>query len=275
MRIAFVALLALSCTRPPPPRPPPPPPKLAARAPEEPPAPFVRLAAAKRSGGAIEAPFDFIGGRPAYDGAFPTPAYSLEERWVFGSPVSVCRSAFYDHDVQELHGTHAVWTELTQSLAGDDRFKESKLARDGMRFTLRRERFCIYHECKPPLSAPSTTLDVCDDLATVKDPVAVVRAMIGHLPVLTGHDEVFSIAGVSPASVTYRRDGSARDEAEVRVSAAPDARELVRKFLVERGLAVRDPNIPWAMNSTDKKRSYLFYPDTTSTTVTFSGRSGP
>lgn len=235
--------------------------------------PGERLSTALRVGRALEVPAQFLEGRPAYDGLIPSPAGLLEERWVFGETDTVCRTALYDADLPALQSAHPLWNELVAALSGDDRFSASKRARDGLRLELRRERFCIYHECKPPLSPPSVTLEVCDDLVPIDDRAAIVRAMMSHMPALAGHDQALEVAGVGPASVTYRRKGVTPDEVEVVVTATPAAQDALRKLLVERGFAEPSPNLPWAMNSTDSKRSYIFYPSAASTRVSFLGRA--
>lgn len=233
--------------------------------------PGYRLSSATRDDRGLEVPTRFIENRDGYEGVFPTPAAALDERWVFGDFASVCRAAFYATDAPDLHSGHAAWNELVAALAGDDKLRESKLARDGLRLHLRRERNCIYHECKPPLSPPTVTFEICDDRVTTPDPRTVARTMLGYVPVLVGHEALIGQAGVRTAIVAYRRNGQ-RDEVEISLDANADAQERLRAILLTKGLAVQG-SIQWALDSTDKRRSYIFYPPGTSRTVVFSGRS--
>lgn len=243
-------------------------------------APGYRLSLAARTERGLEVPNGLVEGRDAFEGIFPSPAHALEERWVLDAPQTVCWSAFYASDVSELHGTHSVFHELVGSLAGDDRVRESKLSRDGLRLVLRREQHCIYHECKPPLSPPTVTLDVCDDHAAA-DPATTAETMLGYVPSLALHAGLLKPShGVRPTLVSYRRDRS-RDEVQLTLDADAKAQEHLRGVMLEIGLAKpstiepgrAEQPLEWALDSTDPRRSYIFYPPGASRTVQFIGRS--
>ncbi len=265
---AFCVLIG--CATPPPPIKTPPAPR--ANRVEPPTGPGARLAAAAIREQKLVVPGAWIDRHPELDAIFPPLATSLDERWVFSS-TTVCRSAFYAEDLTTLKSAHGLFSELVAAMAGDERVKEAKLTRNGVRLLLRRERFCVLHDCQPPLSAPSITLDVCDDHVVVADRAAVARAMIAHMSVLEGHEALLAVPGVEAAIVTYARKRDGWDEVSVMLEAAPAAQDELRATLIKRGLAVRDPNLPWAVDSTDKKRSYRFYPPESGTTASFAGRT--
>lgn len=259
----------MACTKPPAPPNKPAPPRAAHVAPSL--EPGARLAAASVHDRALEVPGSWIDGHPELDGLFPPLAYSLDERWVF-SFNTVCRSAFYSEDLPTLQSAHAVWSELVAALAGDEQFKEARLARAGVRLHLTRERYCIDHNCKPPLSPPSVNLDVCDDKVVVADRTAVLRTLIARLPALAGHEALLAVPGVTASIAAYSRHGDGRDEVKVTLEANAAAQSELRALLVARGYATVDPN-GWSVNSTSKLRSYLFYPVGNTTSVAFEGRT--
>lgn len=258
MRFAVCCLIA--CThhtiapRAPPPKP---------RPPEPPAQPGERLDRAQLVGDRIEPPLGWIEGRPQYARTFPSPAYSLEERWL---NKTVCREAFYDSE-PPAHDD-SVYRSLVDALAGDDKVRASSLVRDGLRLNLRRERYCIYHECQPPLSPPATVLTICDDMVA-PDMDAVARTFVTYVKSLDGHNGALAIAHASIA--TLRRTARER-RVDITLSASAVEQDRLRDFFVEHGYATVDPAITWALNSTSPKRSYLFYPQTASTMVSFTGR---
>jgi len=237
----------------------------------EPRGPGARLAAAKTIGRGVEVPSVFVEERPELAGIFPSPAYSAEERYGFGDQPFVCRAAFYDADVPSPGSAHPQFHALVAALAGDDRYAEAKATVSGARLWLRRERFCIYHECKPPLSAPTVQLDVCID-EKVSEPRAIVHAILRFMPVLAGHEDLLSLEGVRASSIRYSRNGDARDEQQLSLVANEGGLARVRTFLVDHAFAaVSDPE--WSMKSTTPKRSYLMYPPQDENSITISGRA--
>jgi hypothetical protein len=232
--------------------------------------PGARLAAAPCHDNALEVPTAWIDGRTDYEGLFPPLAQGLEERWVF-DPNVVCREAFYSGDVEALQSAHPLWSELVAALAGDDKYRDAKVERSAMRVTLRRERHCIYHECKPPLSPPTVTLTACDDAPPPLAPRAVARAVMGYMPSLAGHEPLLDIG--KPFIVNYKRASKGFDEVHVTLMASPEEQDAARSFLIEHAFGHPDASIAWAMNSTSKQRSYLFYPPNGSKTVQLQGRS--
>jgi hypothetical protein len=90
-------------------------------------------------------------------------------------------------------------------LSGDDRVLEAKIERDRVRLTLKRERFCVLHECRPPMSAPLTTLAVRVDDVDAKA-AAVLMKRRAALARLTG---VISLAA-TPEAKRASSNGSFR-----------------------------------------------------------------
>lgn len=186
-------------------------------------------------------------------------------------PTVVCREAFYGSDVPGLQSAHPVWSELVTALAGDDKYRDAKLERGGMRFVLRRERHCIYHECKPPLSAPTVTLTACDDAPPPLERVTVARAVMGYMPSLSGHEPLVNIG--KPFIVSYKRTAKGFDEVHVTLMASPEEQDAAREFLIEHALGQPDTSVTWAMNSKNKLRSYIFYPPNGSKLLQLQGRA--
>src|SRR5205085_9458192 len=137
-----------------------------------------------------------------------------EERWVFGDVNTVCYAAFYNDTPP---GEHSLYRAAVDAMVGDDKVSEAKLTRDKLRITLRRERYCVLHNCAPPLSPPLTTFTICDDGVTV-DRDAALRAMVSYVPALAGHDDAMISLGIHPMAVEYRRSGDAGDEVTVTIA---------------------------------------------------------
>jgi hypothetical protein len=247
MRFAVLCLIS-ACTQHPIARPPAPKP----RPPEPPRLPGARLHEAVQHGKSFDVPTHWLENHPSHERVFASPAYGLEERWTNGT---VCREAFYASDVPEHDD--ATWRSLVSSLNGDDQYREAKLEVEGLRLHLKRERYCIYHNCKPPLSPPMTALTVCDDRATF-DLALVGRTLVHYMPSLDGHEPALSLAPLLTAK--YSRQGNGRDEVEIAFTATAAQQDALRSFFVEHDFATRDPTLAWAINSKHPRRSYLFSP---------------
>jgi hypothetical protein len=81
------------------------------------------------------------------------------------------------------------------------------------------------------------------------------------------------LAGADVRSARYSRNGDGRDQVDVTLAATIAQQDELRAFFIAHGYATRDLNVPWALNSTDKLRSYLFYPHGSSELVTLTGRA--
>lgn len=232
--------------------------------------PGARLHAAARTPAAARllVPAAWVEEQPALDDVWPaTPAYALEEDWI-PSARTVCRKASWTGAIGELTPSPNRWfVDLRTRLAGDDRVRHANVERDGVRMTLVQERSCIYHDCRPPLSDPMTTLSVCVDGLSSTSVVGATRALMSLVPSTAPLTEILAFDGIRDETARYVRTGDGRAEVDVSFSATPAGRTRVREWLIARGFAVPVSSPAWALDSTDPSRTFVFSPPSDGETV--------
>jgi hypothetical protein len=203
----------------------------------------------------LVAPADWVEEVPQLDGIWPkTAASELREAWVLSSS-SVCREASWAAAIDAVPADHHVFRELRDRLGGDDREQHAKTELGNARLTLKQERFCLHHDCRPPLSPPLTTLTICVDGvdATSATPTLMKRSasLVPLAPLL-------AIEGVHEDIAEYQR-AMRGDVIEITLVASPEGQARLEEWLVSHGQGERDP-VSSRIESTDPKRSFISYP---------------
>jgi len=199
------------------------------------------------------APADWVEEAGELDGVWPkTAAGELREAWVL--PGTICRAASWSAPIEDVTSTHQVFEELRAHLSGDDRVLEAKLERGRARIELKQERFCILHECRPPLSAPLTTFTICVDGANARGATAT---LMKRSPSLAPLAPLLLIEGLREQTATFKRTDRGTTELEITLIASPDAQTRAQEWLVSHNFGVR---ASWQVDSIDPRRSFILYP---------------
>ena len=239
----------------------------------------ILLAAASVDGGLV-APPDWIEERPDLTGIWPAlPAIALQETWVARVDTkvarleTVCRTATWDAPLETVArgGSPRVDALLARvSSDGDNRAADWADRSARVRFVETRQR--MGHLGSGGASTPLSELFICVDgveSASVKDAGhAFIRAVPSAAPALP----FLELPGVHVLIAELKRRRGAADETSIQFLLDDDAQLRVAEWIVGNGLATRHASIPWAFDSTDGKRSFIFYPPRGQNLVQLEGR---
>jgi hypothetical protein len=234
-----------------------------------------RLLAARSMDAGLVAPPDWIEERRALAGIWPArPAISLHEAWV-SRLGTVCRTASWAAPMEEVArdaDPRVAALARAASASSDEASRTAESRDDGARVRLLETRQRMGHMGQGGLSAPLTELFICVDGVSSPTASDAARVFLPAVPSSAATLPVLDLADVNvlTAELTRRRPGAV--ETSIHLVLSNDAQTRVAGWLVANGLASPHPTIPWAFDSADRRRSFIFYPPRGENLVEIAGR---